>query len=481
MIHRRHHDVANTNLLPTASDVALLQDQPNPFAQFAATSGSTPALTPSRPARQSLKRSAIRWVLIASMAAGIAVAITHSPRYLVAYLKRDLGELSPPDREARLLQIASIGPDGLPVIIEQFAIGDAQTSQICERLLSESQNSWTTLPTEVRLQRHRMLLDVLNENVERSPVTRHRIMASVLRQSVQDLAVRDEPAAVSLRQALGTLASRLSAGNVGVVLGDSASGASQIEQTGVDDDGGLNSNLRSAPTLLARRAPAIFAARVSEDAAWTQWPPDQPSDGDLVDASLDPPPALRKVVDPSIVVLRPVPRPSEMVEAKEMVDFDNEPSDDPVAQEPASHQIKIVSEVEILPAWTGEVPPMKALADVSVFVYLHSEDAKVRSAAELELQSRGYNPAALQLARIVGSPDPNDRALLANELPRLSLIDPRPWLVYLCNDPDRRVRMQAISVVATYDDAEAKMILRNRLNEEDDVQISQKIRRFLDL
>ena len=411
------------------------------------------------------------------MAAGLAVVASRSPRYLVAYLARDLGTLSPEAREARLMQIASIGKSGLPVIVDQFATGKAEISRICERILGESQNAWTTLPIEKRLKHHRILLDRLSQRIAASPPTRYVSISHMVRQSMQDLATREEPEAIALRSEMAALVGQLGDQNPAAIA----------SQTG---------NVGDSTTLMASRRPMVVASGASASGTWTQWPPDAEDADSLlrsrqrfraieaIDASTfgtvassdSPPPAesdasvgLKKVTDTAAIVLRPAPRQSTPL-----------PGASTRLPVPVQQQILPVSGQRSEPPMP-EVPPMAALADVSVFGYLHSDDGKIRSAAEMELRSRRYSDGALQLARIVGSPDPSDRVALATQLPRMSQMDPRPWLAWLCSDTDRTVRMQAISVVASFNDSDAKSLLRRQLSVETDSQISKKIRRFLDL
>ena len=128
-----------------------------------------------------------------------------------------------------------------------------------------------------------------------------------------------------------------------------------------------------------------------------------------------------------------------------------------------------------------DIPPMAALADWSVFPYLHDDRRSVRSAAVLELTGRGYRAPDLTLASVLGSDDVDDRIAITESLTSMREVDPRRWLGYLCRDTSRAVRSKAVAVLATMSDPAAGEVLRQCLQRERDVAVASKIRRYLDL
>jgi len=94
-----------------------------------------------------------------------------------------------------------------------------------------------------------------------------------------------------------------------------------------------------------------------------------------------------------------------------------------------------------LPDW------MRMLADLEVMRLLHHSDYGVRHTAEKELDHRGYAAEHLPLARQLVHPDPRERRKLAEQLPRLTNVDPRPWLLQLAEDEDQDVRRTAAGIL----------------------------------
>lgn len=73
----------------------------------------------------------------------------------------------------------------------------------------------------------------------------------------------------------------------------------------------------------------------------------------------------------------------------------------------------------------------------------------VAKLVEAELRKRGFDDAALEVARKLDHADPKVRQQLAESLPRLSGIDAAPWLWELAEDEDENVRRAARNILAT--------------------------------
>lgn len=90
---------------------------------------------------------------------------------------------------------------------------------------------------------------------------------------------------------------------------------------------------------------------------------------------------------------------------------------------------------------------VRELADLEVMRLLHHGDYGVRHTAEKDLDRRGYAREHLPLAKQLVHPDPRERRKLAEQLPRLANIDPRPWLLQLAEDDDLDVRRTAAGIL----------------------------------
>lgn len=90
---------------------------------------------------------------------------------------------------------------------------------------------------------------------------------------------------------------------------------------------------------------------------------------------------------------------------------------------------------------------VRDLADLEVMRLLHHGDYGVRHTAEKELDRRGYSAVHLPLAKQLVHPDPRERRKLAEQLPRMTNVDPRPWLLQLAEDEDQNVRRTAAGIL----------------------------------
>ena len=95
---------------------------------------------------------------------------------------------------------------------------------------------------------------------------------------------------------------------------------------------------------------------------------------------------------------------------------------------------------------------MQALDTSRLMRYLRAEDESLAARSHAELSRRGFSAVHFELARRLTHPDPAMRIELARSLPRLTSVDPVPWLMWLSEDPRLEVRLAAIGLMATTGD-----------------------------
>ena len=408
----------------------------------------------------------------------LAAIASQSPRYIAAYLSRDLSELPTEMQKKRLTQLSSLGRHGLSPLVRRFVTGPQEISTYCGRLVDQCQNAWTTLPAAERRGLQFVLVDTIESSRQDMPAGRRATVSRMLQRLLSDLAgdpaieISGDDATDSntsgdpLRQQIAGLIAQLRPDGPAIVsAADPGSAPQRLVRRArvVIGDG--------EPTGSVQPADSVHIATIAQptDPAWTQWPPDPAGSSEPKPSSVKRPAILKRLprrtsvppdsaVEPSVDAVSSVGTPDRSTpEQRPEVDH---------RVEPVESSVPVVS-------------PLAALADDSVFRYLHDADRNQRGLAELELRQRGYDDAAMQLARIAGSPEPTDRIELANRLSTLSHLDPRPWLRFLCRDDHREVRLAAMAVVATFDDSAATELLRNRLDRERDPVVSYKLRQIL--
>jgi hypothetical protein len=112
-----------------------------------------------------------------------------------------------------------------------------------------------------------------------------------------------------------------------------------------------------------------------------------------------------------------------------------------------------------------------------VMDHLHSFNASLAKAAKDELIRRGFDAYELGAARRLGSPEPEDRQELAEALSALP-ISPVRWLLWLSHDKDAKVRLSAVSLMATSTDPRLTERLQEMRNTERDRRVSELLQRW---
>ena len=170
---------------------------------------------------------------------------------------------------------------------------------------------------------------------------------------------------------------------------------------------------------------------------------------------------------------------------------DRAESGSPAGSMPVSRVHPASRETDSPPENARAAPPSESMAeragenadplpDLALIRQLASGDPRAASAAEVELQRRGYLPLHLELARRLADPDTAVRLALVDALPLVAGIDARPWLTWLARDPDARVRKAAIAVIATSSDPALRAQLRELQRQEPDPEVLRMLRGILE-
>jgi HEAT repeat protein len=114
---------------------------------------------------------------------------------------------------------------------------------------------------------------------------------------------------------------------------------------------------------------------------------------------------------------------------------------------------------------------------LEVIKLLQSKNVVEAALAAKEFRRRGFAELHHRFAEQLTSPDPQVRQKFAESLPLVGNVDVRPWLIWLSQDEDSDVRMAAVSIMATRDDAEFRKRLRQLEYEESNPEVLKQIRR----
>ncbi|MBL8828340.1 MAG: hypothetical protein JNM18_15270 [Planctomycetaceae bacterium] len=97
----------------------------------------------------------------------------------------------------------------------------------------------------------------------------------------------------------------------------------------------------------------------------------------------------------------------------------------------------------------------QALGDltmVELFKLWHAAPVAHRKTIEHELKDRGITARQIEIGAGLTSPQAEERLQWIEQLPRLTGLDPKPWLLWLSQDAVAEVRLAALRVMATTND-----------------------------
>ncbi len=122
---------------------------------------------------------------------------------------------------------------------------------------------------------------------------------------------------------------------------------------------------------------------------------------------------------------------------------------------------------------------LEHLPDLDLIRRLNDPRTWMATAAESQLENRGFGEAELNLARVVACSDVQKRCQLAASLDRFTKA-PSRWLFWLSYDPDPSVRRTVISLMATSQDPRLQRRLRELLTTELDTSVREALMQWND-
>lgn len=122
---------------------------------------------------------------------------------------------------------------------------------------------------------------------------------------------------------------------------------------------------------------------------------------------------------------------------------------------------------------------LEPYSDREIIDLAGSVQPQLTQLASDELRRRGFSAAEVEIARGIASPRYAERLALVRTLPTRSDVDPRRWLQWLAADPEREIRHEAVSALATMDDPQISRWLAEQLAHENDPVIARTIRESL--
>ncbi|QEG41154.1 HEAT repeat domain-containing protein [Roseimaritima ulvae] len=376
-----------------------------------------------------------------------------SQRWLLASLEQDLDQQPPEQQIERLAQIAQLGSNGLPVLVEYLQTPNERVAETAFELLKQQQQQWLELSDAAADANHRRLAAALTELGPELELRRGGWVAMLLKQTIVETVEHPSSDAAVAYDTATTLLAKIS----------------------VSDN--LNESTRpvSSTTRVALRTEPLPVAQTS---ATVQ--PLQPTTQDTGEASSNAQtPANSSNAPPQSNPLNSngaASAPANAATLQPLTDQQTVPLQSPgvtrIRENASNHHV-------VVPVEHLSAEPFEAYTTRSVIAWLRSVQPELRDSAHHELRRRGFDDQQLALASRLADPDVRVRLGLLNELSRQTEIEPRQWLMWLGEDAEPDVRRRAIAAIGTMDDPAITQWLREHLAGERDPAVADLVRRIL--
>ena len=393
----------------------------------------------SRPLVASLKGLA----LVAGLTASLIVLQSQTRQWLLHRWVSGFSDLPPGEQIERLLQIDMLGDLATETIVRRIAADDDRVAATAMELVRGRQSSWATLDDDSMALAHQRMLDGLAAIADKLPASRGGWVTQLLNQTVVECVDQRGDAMKATYQDANRLLS---------LYADDAPSNNPVANQAAR---GTQSPSTEAPSLV----PLPVRLR---DA----------SDDTVSPVAVSPVNSARS----SAQVEPTRPQPPTIIARG---------SSDSVTTG-ASQTEQAVHRVASEPAMEDAVPenlaaqPLKTFDTKSVIGLLASKQAVVRDQAVTELVRRGLSNEEIRIANQLAAPQVEVRLGLLESIVRRSDIDPRPWLLWLTEDPSREVRLRSVSALASMADAAVVAALRKRLTIESDPLVIATLRQVVE-
>ncbi len=424
--------------------------------------------------------SKFRWVApLAAAAVTLAVVATWpfwgSPlfdQFVVRQLSAQLDSRYA-DTQAREVveRIAELGRPGIPALVSALGHRRASVSQAARTALRGQLDRWRLLPAEEASRNVALVARCLAQQTEQFGATAR---AEATQLAMQFLVWPLDGAAVDRVQVVMDCEQVLAAS---AAARDAARGEGW-ELMGASESG-VTAPRQATPKYETSVSPAGFLVIEPHDLPGGDLPIEIVEIPSLPPSLVPPldlqppdpnapkqiPPSMRPM--PGLLFPEPEPRPSFEAAPIETKRAARGPADEPsFAESTRPHRQQTVSEAQLPNLTTREV-----------MNYLHSDNAGLAKAAQDDLIRRGFDVYELAAARRLGSPDSADRRELADALSALP-ISPARWLLWLSEDDDARVRLNAVAQMATASDPRLTGRLQKMRRTERDRRVSELLERW---
>ena len=396
--------------------------------------------------RKSLQINTLWPVALVAVIVAVALSPQIINRVLLGQLTADLDSLPSDTQIDRLAAIGQLGPAGVPVLVSTLAESDPDAADAAFQVLQSMQASAISADDSDIVVLHQKIVDEVVRKFDSIPSSRYSWLRKLVNRTLlETLKIESEPGRACHQSATALLA-RIS------VEPQSSGQTETIASRGAD--------------------PVVRPRRLVIDTGTNVEPLNSQSTAAI-------PPIRENAFDESTwvdpIATRIDPSPTKPGGPLEPEMLTNSQSN-----EPERLQQTITAEANIISSggYAGNYP-LEAYSTRAVIDLLSSVRKPLASMAQSELTRRGFSAAELRLAMRLASTSALVRLDLVDEIPRRDDVDPRKWLLWLAEDSERSIRLEALSALGTMDDPNVKTQLRTLLSTEQDTAVANRIRQAL--
>lgn len=382
--------------------------------------------------------------LVATVLVGLFLwTLAAAPALLSQIWSDDLSELPEDVASSRVGMLAQLGDAGLPSLVDALGNPRESVAAAARDVLRDELARWRLMPAEESTPKIAKLIECLNERVGRWRPEQRRVAAEIAQ------------AALAWQCAGEAVDRTLLVERCDAILRAATTGQERFAAHAVVGDEGAE-NPRLAWDDRHQTAGEQVRGVAYEELASLPGG-DLPFDIAQIPALASPAFTPHADVPPALTPANSANEPPRLVPpaaARPLL-----PASQPGAGEFNNAAIPPAINV---PPELGESRPNAPLRvrqrvvpeEIGLMRQLLSTDPQVAEQARKELQSRGFDAVALDVAARLVDPDPAIRRTLCNDLPRIPRFDARAWLLWLADDSDATVRAAARGILATSPDAE---------------------------
>jgi|GEM_PF-1687602 len=419
--------------------------------------------------------------IVAALLIAVLVAQSQTRQWLLARWLSGMSALPAEQQIARLKQIHALGDLATESLTQQIAAADPAVAATAYELIRERQSAWSLRDDEPIALAHGRMLSGLAAVVDELPPDRLPWVTELINQTILECVDQRGEAMQQTYATANALASRLAtesstAANRSLAAADrdrlpppslvplpvrmqSLAGHPSAPQSPPHREPAVPADAPATPALVTR--PEAEPVAVSPARSPRRWDPargtqheatsPKAATGTLAAAASQPAETLQAVHR----VATEEPQPPTSVEE--------------AAAAPKSQPLELTAE-----------RPLRTLSTRRVIDQLASKQAAAADQAAEELTHRGLSKEEIRIASQLAAPQVEVRLGLLQSLLRRTDIDARPWLLWLAEDSEQDVRLQAVTALAALDDAAVQQALRKRLGVEADPVVAAQLRNVVD-